>query len=365
MICKPALAVSLCLFAGTAYGASTAADDAAFLSALKTWVAKQGVVGPAGPVGPKGATGATGPAGPQGIQGIPGPAGPQGPIGPAGPTGPQGPPGPSGGTVPPPVVSCPAANGQTWSLASNNSWWGAYPVVGGQLGSPQGPYWVYDNIWGVDTSTTTFTQSFSGDAGAFPCGITIAWSYPQTPAPSGKYAYPELIYGGTPYKIPASGSIATKANAFQTLTLAWNHTIGGELGHYDTIFDIWGTGTCGGGASDRQFEIMLFTHTDVQNGVPWNARTSNPGNYKFSATDASYGNYDVTVLNYGWKGIAIQPPDAGDRLNNSFDVKAMLQQLISHGVITGTECVTGIEFGAEPDQGSGSMTISSYAVNWK
>lgn len=94
---------------------STAAQDAAFLAAMKTWVALQGVAGPAGPagpVGPVGATGATGLQGPAGLQGPVGPAGPQGPP------GPQGAPGDGSGTTsawtPVPTDSVISLNGNSF-----------------------------------------------------------------------------------------------------------------------------------------------------------------------------------------------------------------------------------------------------------
>lgn len=64
--------------------ASTAAQDATFLAALKTWIALQGVAGATGPTGPTGGTGTsiTGPPGKTGAAGVAGPTGPTGPTGP-------------------------------------------------------------------------------------------------------------------------------------------------------------------------------------------------------------------------------------------------------------------------------------------
>jgi hypothetical protein len=380
---KLALVTALCLFAGPALAASTAADDAAFMSALKTWMAKQGVAGVPGPTGPKGATGNTGPAGPQGI---PGPTGPAGPIG---PVGPQGPPGSSGTTPPPPPppppsASCPTPSGQAWALAGSNvwspsaPWWGSYPNVGGNINNPAGPIAAYYNIWGVNTNSDVFTMSISGDVAAFPCSTKITFNFAaDTQNRKNKWAYPELVYGSTPYKIPPTTGVpggSVQVKNIGTILASHDITITGNITDYDVIYDAWLTTTAQAQVNDvpvdpRLAEIMIFLHPDNQNGAPWVPN----GAPAFSATDPCLGTYNVWVLNYGWKGVVVKPSDNGDRLKCSgttaLDVGNIVKQLAVHGISTSNEYISGLEVGPEinqvPRNVSGSMTINSYSISWK
>jgi hypothetical protein len=62
-------------------------------------------------------------------------------------------------------------------------------------------------------------------------------------------------------------------------------------------------------------------------------------------------------------GIGLNVPDP--LYSGTMDFKALFADLISHSVVTGNEYLGGIEFGAEPSNGAGGMTVNSYAVTWQ
>ena len=58
------------------------------------------------------------------------------------------------------------------------------------------------------------------------------------------------------------------------------------------------------------------------------------------------------------------PTDTSDVLSGSIDIKAMLDYLVAHDVLTGNEYFNGLAMGAEVQQGSGSLEINNFAVTY-
>ena len=63
-----------------------------------------------------------------------------------------------------------------------------------------------------------------------------------------------------------------------------------------------------------------------------------------------------------WTNISILP--SSNVLAGTISISDILKSLIWHGVITGQEYLSGIEFGPEPGAGSGSLLVKNLSYQW-
>ena len=63
-----------------------------------------------------------------------------------------------------------------------------------------------------------------------------------------------------------------------------------------------------------------------------------------------------------WTNISILP--SSNVLAGTISISDILKSLIWHGVITGQEYLSGIEFGPEPGAGSGSLLVNNLSYQW-
>src|SRR6185437_7164466 len=170
------------------------------------------------------------------------------------------------------------------------------------------------------------------------------------------YSYPAVFYGDyAGFNSLATSVTAEQVNNLKTLTLSQNISLSGQTDQYDAMYDGYLTSTPDGGQSAVQHEIEVYAHAPgyVQDWVanlPQHSFTDAQG---MQWTIATSGNIVVFV-----------PSNFQDLTNNNVDLKALLQAAAADGVISGNEYFDGIALGNEPREGSGSMTINSFSVNY-
>ena len=221
-----------------------------------------------------------------------------------------------------------------------------------------GPYWAENSTWneGNLVNGTDFTQSVTLDSANFPNNTTITWNWPNTPAGGNVYSYPAVFYGDYPgFPAPATDVTAEQVNNIHMLTLSQNVSLSGQTDQYDAMYDGYLTSTPDGGQSDIQHEIEVYVHQPsyVQDWIanlPQHSYTDSQG---MQWTIASSGNI-----------VIFAPTNGQDLTNNNIDLKGLLQAAAADGVISGNEYFNGIALGNEPREGSGSMTIHSFSVNY-
>jgi len=221
-----------------------------------------------------------------------------------------------------------------------------------------GPYWAMNSTWneGSLVNGTDFTQSLTLDSANLPNNTTITWSWPNTPAGFNVYSYPAVFYGDyAGFPAPATSVTAEQVNNIHTLTLSQNVSLSGQTDQYDAMYDGYLTSTPDGGQSDIQHEIEVYVHQpsyvqDWISNLPQHSFTDGQG---MQWTIATSGNI-----------VVFAPTNGQDLTNNTIDLKGLLQAAAADGVISGNEYFDGIALGNEPREGSGSMTIHSFAVNY-
>ncbi|HLZ05682.1 MAG TPA: hypothetical protein VKR55_26465 [Bradyrhizobium sp.] len=222
-----------------------------------------------------------------------------------------------------------------------------------------GPYWAMNSTWDVGNlvNGTDFTQSLTMQNSSTPnIGTTISWNFPNTPGGYNVYSYPAVFYGDyAGFPAPATSVTAEQVNNLKTLTLSQNISLSGQTDQYDAMYDGYLTSTPDGDQSTVQHEIEVYAHSpgyvqDWLSNLPQHTFTDAQGMKWIIATQGNI--------------VAFAPADFHDLTNNTIDLKGLLQAAAADGVISGNEYFDGIALGNEPREGSGSMTINSFTVNY-
>ena len=168
------------------------------------------------------------------------------------------------------------------------------------------------------------------------------------------WSYPCIIYGSTPELINPTVPSTQVAN-FVNLSTTYSTALTVNSGQLDTIFDIWLTSKPYGDMTTAKYELEIIPQT------VWHY---SPLTYTF--TDSTLQNANVYVNpNWGgnpWTNIVVAP--SSEMLTGTISISDILKSLIWHGVITGQEYISGIEFGPEPGSGSGSLLINNLSYQW-
>jgi hypothetical protein len=222
-----------------------------------------------------------------------------------------------------------------------------------------GPYWAMNSTWNANglVNGTDFTQSLTMDDPSSPnIGTTITWNWPNTPASSNVYSYPAVFYGDyAGFNAPATDVTAEQINSIKTLTLSQNVSFSGSTDQYDGMYDGYTTSKPDGDASTVQHEVEVYIHSPsyVQDWI------ENLPQYHFTDSQG----LQWTIATQG-NMVIFAPSDFRDLTNYTIDFKGLLQAAVADGVMSGSEYFDGIALGNEPREGSGSMTINSFSVNY-
>lgn len=220
-----------------------------------------------------------------------------------------------------------------------------------------GSFWVLNNTWGKGSLVNglDYTESITFDSSTSPSGIVISWNWPMA---TSVLAYPEVLYGASPFQPPPSGvTLPTPAQVadFVNLSTQYSFSISGQTSNFDVTFDIWLTSVPDGGRDTRTDELMVVVHN------PWNWG-------KGQTPDFSTGGLNVwnsgtqTDGTLTWNMLSAIAPT--DMLTGTISISDILKGLIWNGSISGNEYISGIEVGAEVGGGTGSLTINNLGYQW-
>ena len=222
--------------------------------------------------------------------------------------------------------------------------------------STTGPWSAWAGAWGAGSLTygVDYTQSITLDNTTFPNGTLFSWSFPLYGGPFGVWSYPCIVYGSTPELINPTVPSTQVAN-FVNLSTSYSAALTVNSGQLDTIFDIWLTSKPYGDMTTAKYELEIIPQT-VWHYSP----------LTYTLTDSTLQNANVYVNpNWGgnaWTNIVVAP--SSEMLTGTISISDILKSLIWHGVITGQEYISGIEFGPEPGSGSGSLLINNLSYQW-
>lgn len=207
----------------------------------------------------------------------------------------------------------------------------------------------------------TYSETMTVTPASFPAVTKFDFAYPAGyQSPGGVWGYLAVDYGNY-YSTAALAPITPRqVKSITTLTQTQSLSIGGNITGLNVIFDAFLT-KAANDFSNRVIEI------------DWQLHPSDPARYWIAGltshgtwTDANgqpwsiYTDPSTTapVVMY------VLPAVGHDKLTGSINIKALLNWMTTAKLITGNEYYNGHGVGAEPVQGSGSLTVNSLSVTY-
>ena len=242
---------------------------------------------------------------------------------------------------------------------------GTYNLFGGS----QGPYWVNQNVWNLSGLTPgQYSQTISIPPATFPQGIVVQWAYPAIPNAGNVWSYPEIVFGsqaGGGFIVPPHTPPAQQINTFTALSVTYNIALSMSTpDDTDVLIETW-VQTIPGNPGSNVNEVGFYVYAPAGNA---GQILGFPNHFNFSA-----GGFNAYIgANAGFSFIAIMPvtaPGGTTPLNlssgtHTLPILAVLQALVANGYISGTNFISGFEFGFEISRNNGVATINQLAWTW-
>ncbi len=224
-------------------------------------------------------------------------------------------------------------------------------TISGTNGYASSNGWVaLTNPWGSNALQygKDYAISANYDPQNLANGITFNWSYPKNNLPwTAIKAYPDVGFGASPWGRGQSDPMHVfpiQVDDLKTLDMAYDVTYGGDKNGYNVSYDIWFTSEPNGNKSTVTTELMLWLH---KGGV--NAHGKLMGTY-------SDENFTGKIYK---KDTYIAIISDTELTSGVIDLTAIVQHLVKAGLMSSSEYLANIQFGAEVVEGTGSLTINN------
>ncbi|GAA0569781.1 GH12 family glycosyl hydrolase domain-containing protein [Rhizomicrobium electricum] len=239
------------------------------------------------------------------------------------------------------------------------------PTISGQSAWADLNGWrVQTNVWNAGSLVygTDYTINATYTAGDLAGRPTFSWAFPAMTQTNyyNVHAYPELMFGGSPWWGGAMSSdplqvFPIKVNDLANLTIKYDLAATGDMQGYNVAFEVFLNSVPNGTNTTMTNEIMVWFHKGAfsPGGTP--AGTYSDADFTGTIYNASNWNAGTTSSPWTYTAIASDTDD----LSGQIDFTAMLAKLKSMGVITGNEYISGLELGAEVATGTGSLTVNT------
>lgn len=213
-------------------------------------------------------------------------------------------------------------------------------------------WYVLNNAWGSANLAegTDFSIASHFNTRDMTGGTDFNWLYPLATTNLTVKAYPEVIFGSSPFN--TTGNPTARAGVFPVQVSSLNKLIanydvshGGNLGGYNIAFDIWlANSATGTGQAAISNEIMIWLH---KGGLePFGEAIGTYKKGSFSATIHHVGTYTALVADRDWTSGAL-------------DIADILGTLKGLGIVSGSEYLRSVELGAEVSSGVGRLSINN------
>lgn len=224
-----------------------------------------------------------------------------------------------------------------------------------------GSYLAYNAPWGAGSlvqgkdyfNTTTLNSD------TMPDGAMITWKWPDIAASTGVYNFNAINFGNYYNTVPQTSILPSQVDCIGNLSQTINLTLGGETANFDVLTNMFLT-TRPGDNSTNVYEISVFLHAP-QYTIDYANWSTQIGTYTGSGHT-----WNVAIGQGGTPAPTLMfvPTDTRDVLTGTIDLKGMLDYLVQQGAITGNEYFNGLGMGAEAHQGSGSLMINNFSVDY-
>ncbi|HYO74443.1 MAG TPA: hypothetical protein VEU33_51045 [Archangium sp.] len=224
-----------------------------------------------------------------------------------------------------------------------------------------GSYVVENNQWGRG-SITDYSQCVANGGIAADGSVSARWTWSWPASPGEVKGYPAIVFGQKPgYTATPDSNLPMRVNALTQVTSSWS-----------TRSTYWGRG-------QLAFDLWL-----TRDAIPRNYFNDVPITHEIMVAVESYGGYgldnpawfveEITLNGIRYKTYKADdfPPNAAKRwrflvfrmqtpmIQGTLDFKPLLDYLRVRGFIQGDEYLSSIEFGTEPVEGTGDVTVDAF-----
>ena len=225
-----------------------------------------------------------------------------------------------------------------------------------------GSYAVENNQWGRGP-ITDYSQCVAMGGVAADGSVSARWTWRWPAEPGEVKGYPAIVFGQKPgYPVTPNTNLPRQVNAISQLTSSWS-TRSTYTGKGQLTFDLWLTRDANRYPSFPQTPI---THEIMVAVEPY-------GGYGLDRNPAWFVE-EITINGIRYKTYKADnfPPGASQQwrflvfqmltpmTQGTLDFKPLFDYLKSRGFITGNEYLTSLEFGTEPVEGTGDVTVDSF-----
>jgi len=222
------------------------------------------------------------------------------------------------------------------------------------------PFWAYDNPWnkGSLVRGTDYTETITCYADSFPGSTAISWNWPNTAPSLNVYSFAAVCYGQYGVTLPVTNITPSQINSINTLSLTHDVSLGGSTAQYGVIYSGALTSAANGGTNVAQFDLHLHAPSYVQSTL--NALTP-----KYTFSDSQGTNwYIMDSPSDSPHKIVFIRQDMADLLSYTVDLRALLLQAKTRGLLTGAEYFNGLALGATPRTLSGTLTLNTFSASY-
>lgn len=216
---------------------------------------------------------------------------------------------------------------------------------------------IVNNVWNPGNLVygTDYSVSTSYAATNLTTQTTFSWSFPIVIDPNPTIrAYQEIAYGLNPYASTSSSPtnlFAIQLANLSSLEVKYDVEYRGNLAGFDVSFDLWLTNRPNGDASTITNEVMIWLH---KGGLsPFGTQVGTYSDGIISAKiyyQAGSRPYTAVVLDT-------------DSTTGDIHIDAILAKLVSLGLVSPSEYLASLEFGAEVGSGAGTLTLHSFDLS--
>lgn len=212
---------------------------------------------------------------------------------------------------------------------------------------------IVNNVWNPGSLVygTDYSVSTVYTASDLTKQTTFNWSFPIVIDPNPTIrAYQEISYGLNPYASTSSSPanpFAIQLSSLSNLSVKYDVDYQGNLAGFDVAFDLWLTSRPNGNASTITNEVMIWLHKGGL--VPFGSQVGTYSDGVISAKiyyQAGARPYTAVVLDT-------------DSKTGDINITSILAKLVSLNLVSSSEYLASLEFGAEVGSGAGALTIHS------
>lgn len=218
-----------------------------------------------------------------------------------------------------------------------------------------GDFTLVNNPWnkGKLENGPDYAQSIAFDTDDITSNVLFKWDWPDV---GHVVAYPEIVVGYKPWGRDGTDSLVTRLDQLGQLDVTIDYDISGDTDDFNVAFDIWLSDKALAGNKHITTELMIWTHDGGLRPAGEKVGIYENGDFRaqiWVAEDFGDSSGDSSTT---WRYIAIRA--AEDVMADTIDIAAIIEDLVSRGLIDDQDYLNGYEFGAEVIGGRGKFRLN-------